>query len=211
MSDPRSNVLFSGSACDSFISQNGFFAFCDSCGFHRNAHKLGPNTLRTPEGLATLGIGSQTTPAAQPDQLSNGDCERCGQKIGRLCQHIVWFDENGEKHKRHAIDCTAPVRNESESVVPTCGQGERDRNILGALSPTIIYYGPHPCENCARIICRTSRNDGHKQYRGLAFDYPDEPIYPNTNWVEHVCHIKATKPPKVTNRMAHEEAAEEGR
>jgi len=38
-------------------------------------------------------------------------CERCLQFIGPLCQHIIWYDENGKEYRRHAIDCTAPVAN----------------------------------------------------------------------------------------------------
>ena len=56
----------------------------------------------------------------------------------------------------------------------------RDREILAALGPEIIYYGPYPCERCGRAICKASREQG-----GIEFDYPQTPIYPNTNWVRH--------------------------
>jgi len=39
-------------------------------------------------------------------------CEKCNEVIGPLCQHVVWYDETGAEHKRHAIDCTAPIKNE---------------------------------------------------------------------------------------------------
>jgi len=49
-------------------------------------------------------------------------------------------------------------------------------------SPKIIYYGPHRCEECGVMICRVAREQG-----GDSFDYPDGPIYPNTQWKEHQC------------------------
>jgi hypothetical protein len=38
-------------------------------------------------------------------------CERCLETIGPLCQHVVWYEEDGTEHKRHAIDCTAKTEN----------------------------------------------------------------------------------------------------
>ena len=49
-------------------------------------------------------------------------------------------------------------------------------------SSRIIYYGPHACERCGRMICKMALENG-----GNAFDYPDGPIYPNTEWHPHVC------------------------
>jgi len=46
----------------------------------------------------------------------------------------------------------------------------------------ITFYGPHSCENCGATICRMGREWG-----GNAFTYPQEPIYPNTEWSVHVC------------------------
>jgi hypothetical protein len=55
--------------------------------------------------------------------------------------------------------------------------------------PQIIYYGPHACENCGVMICKMGY-----QFGGASFDYPAEPIYPNTEWAVHVCdqeHVKS--------------------
>lgn len=57
------------------------------------------------------------------------------------------------------------------------------RQALHFRSAKIIYYGPHPCDNCGVIICKTGREFG-----GNAFTYPDGPIYPNTEWQPHICH-----------------------
>jgi hypothetical protein len=54
-------------------------------------------------------------------------------------------------------------------------------------SSRIIYYGPHACENCGAMVCKMSIEFG-----GNAFNYPSEPIYPNTEWHAHVCDPKAT-------------------
>ena len=71
-----------------------------------------------------------------------------------------------------------------ESCYPhSCGQAERDSQLLAVCDdPGTIFYGPHPCENCKRQICRASREQG-----GMAFDYPEGIIYPNSNWVQHLC------------------------
>jgi hypothetical protein len=61
-------------------------------------------------------------------------------------------------------------------------QAERDNNVLRMMEPDIVYYGPHECEVCKQKICRVSLEQG-----GMKFDYPDGIIYPNTNWVAHVC------------------------
>lgn len=46
-----------------------------------------------------------------------------------------------------------------------------------------IYYGPHLCPNgCGTMVCRAAAEEG-----GVMFVYPDGPIYPNTQWVEHGC------------------------
>ena len=46
----------------------------------------------------------------------------------------------------------------------------------------IVYYGPHPCENCGKTIAKMGYDWG-----GTAFTYPEGPIYPNTEWHPHVC------------------------
>lgn len=58
-------------------------------------------------------------------------------------------------------------------------------NTLTFRSSRIIYYGPHECENCGLMICKM----GH-EFGGNAFNYPSEPIYPNTEWHPHVCNPK---------------------
>lgn len=55
-------------------------------------------------------------------------------------------------------------------------------------SSRIIYYGPHQCSNCGVMICKMGIEFG-----GNAFTYPQEPIYPNTEWHPHVCDPKASK------------------
>lgn len=46
----------------------------------------------------------------------------------------------------------------------------------------IVYYGPHACDNCGRMICKMGYEFG-----GSSFNYPNGPIYPNTEWHPHVC------------------------
>jgi hypothetical protein len=46
----------------------------------------------------------------------------------------------------------------------------------------IVYYGPHPCENCGVNIAKMGFEWG-----GTSFTYPDGPVYPNTEWHPHVC------------------------
>ncbi len=69
-----------------------------------------------------------------------------------------------------------------DSTISECGQPSRDATILRNTEPDIIYYGPHKCDGCERIICKVSAEQG-----GMKFDYPEGPIYPNTNWTEHYC------------------------
>jgi hypothetical protein len=54
----------------------------------------------------------------------------------------------------------------------------------GPTDPRIIYYGPHECDVCGRTICRVALEQG-----GDKFDYPEGPIYPNTEWRKHSCNI----------------------
>ena len=46
----------------------------------------------------------------------------------------------------------------------------------------IVYYGPHPCDNCGIDVAKM----GH-EWGGSAFTYPRGPVYPNTEWHPHVC------------------------
>lgn len=44
-----------------------------------------------------------------------------------------------------------------------------------------IFYGPYRC-GCGQMVCKTAQNQG-----GVLFDYPEGPIYPNTEWNYHRC------------------------
>jgi hypothetical protein len=46
----------------------------------------------------------------------------------------------------------------------------------------IVYYGPHPCDNCSAMIVKMGAEWG-----GTAFNAPDGFVYPNTEWHPHVC------------------------
>lgn len=54
---------------------------------------------------------------------------------------------------------------------------------LSFRSSRVVYYGPHPCENCGTTICRAGGDFG-----GSSFTYPNTPIYPNTEWHAHFCN-----------------------
>jgi hypothetical protein len=47
----------------------------------------------------------------------------------------------------------------------------------------VVYYGPHVCENCGEMICRSGNEFG-----ASSFTYPSTPIYPNTEWNPHFCN-----------------------
>lgn len=49
-------------------------------------------------------------------------------------------------------------------------------------SSRITYYGPHPCPNCGAQVVKMA-----EEFGGNAFNQPDGPIYPNTEWFPHVC------------------------
>lgn len=55
-------------------------------------------------------------------------------------------------------------------------------------SSRLIYYGPHSCENCGAMIVKMGREFG-----GTAFDQPEGPIYPNTEWHVHICDPDKSK------------------
>jgi hypothetical protein len=46
----------------------------------------------------------------------------------------------------------------------------------------VIFYGPHGCDRCGRMIAKASLEQG-----GRAYNYPSGNIYPNTEWEPHVC------------------------
>lgn len=50
------------------------------------------------------------------------------------------------------------------------------------MSDDRVFYGPHPCKACGKTITKASHHQG-----GEEFDYPDGPIYPNTEWRRHDC------------------------
>lgn len=64
----------------------------------------------------------------------------------------------------------------TDSGLRDCLQDECDMNYR------IVFYGPFLCEKCGRMICKASAAQG-----GIEFYYPQDIIYPNTNWVQHVC------------------------
>ena len=45
-----------------------------------------------------------------------------------------------------------------------------------------VFYGPHECGDCGKLIVKASYTQG-----GEAFDQPEGPIYPNTEWHRHNC------------------------
>ena len=50
--------------------------------------------------------------------------------------------------------------------------------------PETAFYGPHECpKGCGKTVCRAALEQG-----GMMFEYPEGIIYPNTNWVQHVCN-----------------------
>jgi hypothetical protein len=54
-----------------------------------------------------------------------------------------------------------------------------------SINPTIIFYGPHPCDLCGKgPIVRGSVEQG---FGDIRLDSPNEPIYPNHKWEEHKC------------------------
>lgn len=54
-----------------------------------------------------------------------------------------------------------------------------------------IFYGPFACSDCTKMICKASYTQG-----GEVFDYPDGPIYPNTEWKRHNCAAKGIPTPR---------------
>lgn len=62
---------------------------------------------------------------------------------------------------------------------------------LDQANSTLVYYGPHECGRCGRLIVKAAREQG-----GAEYDYPrgPEPIYPNTRWRPHDCPADRTAP-----------------
>jgi hypothetical protein len=74
---------------------------------------------------------------------------------------------------------------------PACSQKERDMELLEVCNnPSTVFYGPHECPNgCKAKVCRVSLEQG-----GMILNYPEGIIYPNTNWVQHVCEATPPQP-----------------
>jgi hypothetical protein len=56
-------------------------------------------------------------------------------------------------------------------------------SALSFRNSKIVYYGPHPCDNCGITICKAG-----PEYGGSSFTYPSGPLYPNTEWSPHFCN-----------------------
>lgn len=75
------------------------------------------------------------------------------------------------------------------------------RHILRRFA-SLVFYGPYRCEQCNRMICRSSTEQGGKKY-----DYPDGIFYPNTEWHRHECKGRFFVPQYDDFRGASEEQA----
>lgn len=49
-------------------------------------------------------------------------------------------------------------------------------------NPKLVYYGPHECSNCGVMVAKMGAEFG-----GNSFNYPEGPVYPNSEWQPHVC------------------------
>lgn len=116
----------------------------------------------------------------------------------------VWQDQDGERyplslHITVPPGCSfIPVTGDNLRVRVSCATSEEMKQesmswieSIGATvqslsaaprDPKIIFYGPHACQKCGALICRMGREFGTEEYT-----YPEGPIYPNTEWVPHVC------------------------
>lgn len=70
------------------------------------------------------------------------------------------------------------------TITPRIGQVEIP------IGEHVVFYGPHPCDDCGKMICKASREQGE-----VKFDYPDGPIYPNTSWNLHHCKSQTVNVP----------------
>lgn len=96
-----------------------------------------------------------------------------------------------------------------ESAVFRAGRGmtsAEDNNMDGSGSchtpqaSDLVYYGPHEClKGCGGLIVTTG-ND----HAGLfVLDLPAPPIYPNTEWREHICGRMSPAQETVLDMPAH--------
>jgi hypothetical protein len=58
----------------------------------------------------------------------------------------------------------------------------KTKTLRNKVDAKTVFYGPHACDVCDKLIAKTSKEEG-----GIAYDYPEGPIYPNTAWNLHVC------------------------
>jgi hypothetical protein len=152
-------------------------AHCKAC----VAEAQGAPGTREAEVEAEPFVGKQTVGDVirdQPqDEVYDGMCwhkEVDGTGICKNCGAMAATREPGRTPSHGEKACES-------GTCDICGQQERDKKLLSMLNLDVLFYGPHPC-GCGETICRSSAKDG-----GIVFDYPKGPIYPNTNWVEHVC------------------------
>lgn len=60
--------------------------------------------------------------------------------------------------------------------------GEPIRLTAHGFNEKDIFYGPHACDKCGILICKRALNQGAE-----AFTYPEVPVYPNSDWIPHIC------------------------
>lgn len=89
---------------------------------------------------------------------------------------IIWFTRQGD----------AIIYPHRENTGGITGYNESGANPIrlsaDGLKQKAVFYGPHACEKCGVQICKMGNGFGHD-----AYTYPEGPIYPNTEWVPHVC------------------------
>jgi len=140
--------------------------------------------------------------ARMPQESTRGmsfDCPMCSQPLTeiRYPSDSMLNRDQWESQQAGDLFCTCHNNHrgnkpyayfwKSELSSLECGQAGRDAELLRIVDdPATIFYGPHECPNgCGRQVCRVSLEQG-----GMMFEYPEGIIYPNTNWVQHVCEEK---------------------
>lgn len=90
-------------------------------------------------------------------------------------------------------------KNQEDTRMVSPHNSEDARTAATALPSTDrrIFYGPHPCEKCGRMIVKAARADG-----GAEYNWPDEGPYPNTGWWRHRCDETATAEDTVGKPLA---------
>lgn len=106
----------------------------------------------------------------------------------QILQGKVAVAAAGERHSILTGATPTVTTSEGKSALEPdvlCGQPERDKRMLElCMDTSLVYYGPYPCPDCGKQICRLAEVQG-----GERFDYPAGPIYPNVNWTMHNCPI----------------------